>query len=166
MFTAIGFLRPLVRVGCVGVLCLLLNGCGATEAVSDVFTTITKADIVVQASNNVNPDINGRPSPILIRIYQLKSSVAFNNADFFALYDRDVAELGADYVARDDLDLKPGESKPLERRFSDDTRYLGIIAAYRNIDSTVWKKVIEIEPDSNSEILVLLNDKGVQITRQ
>lgn len=166
MLTAIGFMRPVSRYGCVGLLCLLLSGCGATEAVSDVFTTITKADMVVQATNNVNPDMDGRPSPILVRIYQLKSPVAFNNADFFALYDRDAAELGADFVARDDLDLKPGDSVPLERRFTEDTRYLGIIAAYRNIDSSSWKKVIEIEPDSNSEITILLDDKGIQITRQ
>ena len=163
MFTASGCWRPFYKLGCVGLLCLLLNGCGATEAVSDVFTTITKADIVLKANDNVNPDINGRPSPILVRIYQLKSSVAFNNADFFALYDRDVAELGGDLIARDDFDLKPGQSLPLERRFSDDTRVLGIIAAYRNIDSTIWKKVIEIEPDSNSEITVLLNESGIQV---
>lgn len=160
------FLRPACKLGCVGWVWLMLSGCGATEAVSDVFTTITKADIVVQASDNVNPDINGRPSPILIRIYQLKSSVAFNNADFFALYDRDVAELGADFVARDDLDLKPGDIKALERTFTDDTKYLGIIAAYRNIDNAVWKKTIAIEPDSNSEMVIMVNDNGIQITNK
>jgi type VI secretion system protein VasD len=145
-------------------LMLLLNSCGTGDMVKDVFTTITKADITIIASANLNPDIDSRPSPITIRIYELKSSSAFNNADFFALYDRDVSELGADYVARDDVEISPGETKQIARELSLDTRYLGIIAAYRDINNSVWRRVIEIEPDSNSMIAIKLNNNNMTMT--
>jgi len=148
----------------ISALVMLMYGCGSGAMVKDVFTTITKADITIKASANLNPDIDSRPSPIMLRIYELKSTAAFNNADFFTLYDRDVSELGADYVARDDVEINPGESKEIAREFSLDTRYLGIIAAYRDINNSVWKRVVEIKPDSNSTILIQLNDNSIKMT--
>ncbi|MDN4502245.1 type VI secretion system lipoprotein TssJ [Alteromonadaceae bacterium BrNp21-10] len=142
----------------------LLLGCGATNAVKDVFTVMTRGDITVVAANNVNPDINGRPSPIMIRVFELKSTAAFNNADFFALYDRGSAELGSDYVSHDDMDIKPGQTKQMSRDFSLETRYFGVIAAYRDINNATWKRVVTITPDSDSEITISLNSNDLKVT--
>jgi type VI secretion system protein VasD len=147
-------------------LLFLLAGCGATSMVKDIYSTITNADIKLSAKANINPDIDGRPSPVLVRIYELKSATAFNNADFFALYDRDVAELGADFVKRDDLELKPQQVIELSRELAPETRYLGFIAAFRNINDATWKRVLEIEPDSNSTILIELNENEIKVTQQ
>lgn len=162
MFNSRQCVKPLLVFGFL----LLLVGCGATGVVKDVFTTITKADITLTTSNNVNPDMNGRPSPVRLFIYELKSTTAFNNADFFALYDSSIAALGTELVNREDLELKPGETLEFSREFAADTRFLGIIAAYRNIDTSTWKRVIEIESDSNSDILIELTDSGVNVKKQ
>ena len=144
----------------------MLAGCGATGMVQDVFTTITKADLSIQAAQNVNPDINGRASPILLRFFELKSTAAFNNADFFTLYDQSVGELGADYVAHFDVEMKPGESIEIQREFMLDTRYLGVIAAYRDINNSVWRRVVDIEVDSNSDLLITLSSNEIKIVSQ
>ncbi|MFT6895918.1 MAG: type VI secretion system protein VasD [Paraglaciecola sp.] len=157
---------PILRYMTLGSVLLLLSGCGATNLVKDVYSTITNADITLRAEANINPDIDGRPSPVLVRIYELKSATAFNNADFFALYDRDVAELAADFVKRDDLELKPLQVIELSRELAPETRYLGIIAAFRSINDAKWKQVIEIEPDSNSTLLIELSENDIKVTQQ
>ena len=88
----------------VGLMLPALSGCisdvasGVTGAVLDkIFEDgPTRMEAQVEASEDLNPDYDGQASPLVVRMYQLKSPVAFNNATFFALYDSDVAELGDD----------------------------------------------------------------------
>ena len=143
---------------------LLLVGCGATtDAVKDVFTVMTNANISVVSSDNVNPDLNGRPSPILFRLYELKSNSAFVNADFFALYDAGTGELATDYVSHKDWLLQPGESIEISNKLSDQTRYLGVMAAYRDINNAVWRHVIEVTPDVDLNLQILLTNNQLKL---
>ena len=90
----------------------------------------TNLVIIVLARADVNPDIRGRASPLSLRMFELKSGAAFQTADFFALYDRDQATLGADMLGREELILKPGETQTVTRKANPETRYLGVIAAF------------------------------------
>jgi len=79
----------------------LLAGCAALMACS---TPPPKPQPVnlklnITASADVNPDAQNRPSPVVIRIYQLKDDAAFKGADFFALYDKEEATLAAALVS-------------------------------------------------------------------
>ena len=65
----------------------------------------------VEASAQVNPSTSKRPSPLLVRVYELKSVAAFNSADFMSLYQRDQAELAADLLGREEFMLAPGECR-------------------------------------------------------
>ncbi|MGJ8680366.1 type VI secretion system lipoprotein TssJ [Paraglaciecola sp.] len=148
-----------------GFFAILLVSCGATtSAVKDVFTVITNAEFSVITSDNVNPDLNGRPSPILFRVYELKSNSAFVNADFFALYDTGAGELAADYVSHKDWLLQPGETLKTDNQLSEQTRYLGVMAAYRDINNSVWRRVIEITPDEDLKLNITLSNNELKIT--
>src|SRR5262249_58169575 len=52
----------------------------------------------IKAEPSVNPDRGGRPSPIVVRVYELKAVAAFNGADFFALYDKEQETIRGDLV--------------------------------------------------------------------
>src|SRR6185436_10305384 len=67
----------------------------------------TKSAMTLVASADTNPDRSGRPSPIVVRVYQLKTDAAFSGADFFALYDDDQKVLGAELITRDEYVLNP-----------------------------------------------------------
>lgn len=142
---------------------VFLVSCGATSAMKDVFTVMTNASISVTSSDNVNPDLNGRPSPILFRLYELKSNSAFLNADFFALYDSGTGELATDYVSHKDWLLQPGETVEISNRLSDQTRYLGVMAAYRDINNAVWRNVIEVTPDEDLNLTILLTNNELKL---
>jgi type VI secretion system protein VasD len=102
----------------------------------------------MEAVTQVNPDGQGRPSPLVIKIYQLKAGDKFELADFFALFDQPEAALGADLLAVEDVMMRPGEIKPYEGEFDPDTRFIGVVAAYRDINQAEWKSIVEM-PERN-----------------
>ena len=73
-----------------------------------------KTHIAVTATADVNPDSAGKAAPVVVRVYQLKSDVAFSSADFFALFDDDKKVLAGDLVARDEFELSPGEQRMIK----------------------------------------------------
>ena len=58
----------------------------------------TTVSASLQAGAGVNPDLRRRASPIVVRVYELKSAAAFDGADFVSLYERDQATLAAEMV--------------------------------------------------------------------
>ena len=70
----------------------------------------------ISAAADLNPSVSQRPSPLQLRIYELRTAAAFNQADFVALYQSDTATLGADLVAREELMLQPGKPHKLTIR--------------------------------------------------
>jgi type VI secretion system protein VasD len=100
---------------------------------------VAKAQINVTA--DVNPDSAGRASPIVVRVYQLRADAEFTGADFFALYDKEKETLGASLISREEYVLQPGEQKMLELPLARDARFVGAIAAYRNIQTARWRAI-------------------------
>jgi type VI secretion system protein VasD len=98
----------------------------------------------VQAVQNVNPDSEGRPSPLVIKVFQLKAKDKFESADFFPLFDEAQATLGADMLAVEEMMLAPGDFRPYEGKFDPQTRFIGVIAAYRDINQAKWKTILEM----------------------
>jgi len=90
-------------------LCLLACAAAGCSSKQPKPPPPTKAAIVVTA--DVNPDAAGRPSPIVVRLYQLKEEGAFNGASYFALADKEQATLGPSLESREEYELQPGRRK-------------------------------------------------------
>jgi type VI secretion system protein VasD len=110
--------------------------------------------LTLRATADVNPDANGRPSPVVVRIYQLKADAAFAGAEFFALYDDEQKALGPDLVKRDEFTLGPGESSPAPVQVSPDARFIGVIAAYRDYRNAQWRVVTKAPLRNNTTVSV------------
>ena len=118
----------------------------------------------IQASAQVNPSTHQRPSPLLVRVYELKSASAFNAADFMALYQRDQAELGADLLAKDEFVLTPGESRPYAKTLAPDTRFIGVIAAFRDLEHARWRSIVPIKPGQKQQVHIRAAELAVDVT--
>ena len=116
-------------------LCLLSLAVQAQDAKEP-----TRLVLRMDAAAQTNPDATGRPSPVKVRIYELKDSNAFAEADYFSLNANDKAVLGGDLLVRDEFILRPGETKRIERKSHPKTVALGILAGYRDLNS-VWRVV-------------------------
>jgi type VI secretion system protein VasD len=124
--------------------------------------TVAKAALVVAA--DANPDSGGRPSPIVVRVYQLKEEGAFANADFFALFDKEQETLGASVVAREEYELKPGESRELELKIAPEAKFVGAVAGFRDIRNSRWK-VVSATPEKKLTDLLRKNKVTLTVAR-
>jgi type VI secretion system protein VasD len=114
---------------------LLLAGCSAAPRPS-VPLTLT---IDFAASPKINPDNRGRPSPIVLRLYELRSAAAFDSADFFSLNDKDISTLGGDLIRREELVVQPGQTRSIELKVSNEGKLIAVVAAFRDLEKAVWR---------------------------
>jgi type VI secretion system protein VasD len=101
-----------------------------------------KASMTLSASADANPDASGRPSPVIVRVYQLKTDVGFNSAEFEKLFEDEKQVLGAELISRDEFLLAPAEQRTLDVVLSGETRFVGAIAAFRDIRNAQWRVLL------------------------
>lgn len=124
----------------------------------------TPARAALAVAQDVNPDDAGHPSPIVVRLYELKEEGAFNNADYFALIDKEQETLGASLLAREEYELQPGESRQIELKIPPEARYLGAVAGFRDLRNAKWK-ALSPAPEKGLLDLVRKNKLTVSLAR-
>ncbi|OOG83501.1 type VI secretion lipoprotein [Pseudomonas sp. A25(2017)] len=136
---------------------LLLGGCTTLSP----FSTMTKLNLTLTASDQLNPDLNGRPSPVVVRLFELRHPVAFENSDFFSLYERARETLAPDLVSSEELELRPGETVELRLGITGDGRYVGILAAYRDLPHARWRYTLPVAATQLTEANLTLDQDGI-----
>jgi type VI secretion system protein VasD len=142
----------------VSALCLLA-GCSSLSP----FSTLTKLDLTLIAGDEVNPDLHGRPSPVVVQLLELRHPVAFENADFFSLYDRAEQTLSKDWVSGEELELRPGEQQALKLSVEPHSRYVGVLAAYRDLPHVQWRLVLPVAPGQLTRADIVLDKTGLRM---
>ena len=120
----------------------------------------------LSAAANLNLSVSQRPSPLVVRLYELRSAAAFAKADFTALHQADVATLGAELVLRDELLLQPGESRPFQRTLSPETRFIAVFGVYRDIERAVWRAFAPVQPGRTHKIALRAEGLAVSLLVQ
>ena len=140
---------------------LALAGCAKPPppVVSDV-------SLILAAGADVNPDARKRPSPVTVRVYALKSPASFESADFFSIYDKDSATLGADLAQKEELLLRPGETKPLKLQLAADVKAVAIMAAFRDLEHARWREVHVLDVGKPVEITARFNGSRISLEKR
>lgn len=122
-------------------LVLLTAACGSTKPPPPTRITTT-----LSASEQINPNALSQPSPVVVRVYELKNLDQFTAADFFTLYDSDQQALAQSLVARRELSVKPGETVKIEGNASgsEATKFVGVFAAYREGQASTWRASVPV----------------------
>ncbi|MDA8454128.1 type VI secretion system lipoprotein TssJ [Acidovorax sp. GBBC 3334] len=124
---------------------VLLSGCGVISNLNrpqETPTAVPPAVFEIVADSGINPDIHGKPKPILVRLYELRATAAFDRASYLDLQDKDETQLGADFVRREEILLQPGERRTIERKGSSDVRTFAVFAGYRDLERSTWRATI------------------------
>ncbi|WDU64691.1 type VI secretion system lipoprotein TssJ [Pseudomonas poae] len=137
----------------------LLAGCSSISP----FSTLTKLDLTLTAGDAVNPDLHGRPSPVVLRLIELRHPVAFENADFFSLYARAEQTLPKDWVSSEELEMRPGERQALKLSLEPQSRYVGVLVAYRDLPHVQWRLVLPVAPAQLTRADLVLDHTGIRI---
>ncbi len=96
----------------------------------------------LRATSDVNPDIRGVPSPIVITLYALQSPELFDKASYWALMQDPSGTLGASLLSMRQQILVPRETYEITFPQTPDLHAVGVIAAYQEISNARWKASI------------------------
>lgn len=120
-------------------------------------------NIRISASSDVNPDLNSRPSPVILHVLELSSIDEFNRADYFALTQNDAAALGGDVLNKTEIILTPGSSTETVLELDQQAVYLGFVAGYRDIDNSRWRVSQAVVPGKTDWISVQITKQQIEI---
>lgn len=140
-----------------------LAACGSPPKVAPV-PPKTGVSLRIEATTEINPDFQGRPSPVVVRVYQLRSAGIFQSADFFALQNNETGILGADLLGREEFEVIPGETRALSIDADIEARHLGVVAAYRELDQARWRAVAALVPNQANPFTLRLERLAVQLS--
>jgi type VI secretion system protein VasD len=126
---------------------IVMCGCASTQRDMDV-----PYEITLHVADDANLGVSGKPAPILVGLYELKSTAAFDAASFPTLQDRAKEALGEDLVFTQQLIMQPGETKKIRRPGGAIATQLGVVAGYRLIDKRLWKKTVALAPPKSTNL--------------
>jgi type VI secretion system protein VasD len=146
-------------LGLLSVACALLVSCGAPPPPPPP----TIAEIAVTSTADANPDSTGKGAPVLVRVYQLSSTSAFDKADFFQLYEHEAETLGADLVGRDELLVTPGATQQLHKELKPGVGFIGVLVAFRDIQNATWRATAAPPPNQTTLVQVTVQGLAVNV---
>ncbi len=143
----------------VPVLAFSLVGCGLTQSVADgsksVFNAVFYKQIKVlhldftarEALNTDSRENHSLSEPVVVRVYQLKDSQAFEKIVYEQLLRDGENSLKEDLLITRDVVVKPGGDAMLDVPLEAGAKFVGIAGLFRNPDKTAnnWKLIIQRE---------------------
>lgn len=110
----------------------LLEGCATPSGPQSL-------DLTIKGGMNQNPDPSGHPSPVGVRIYELREIGRFNRANVFTLIAHERATLGSDLLHSEQVVISPGASLTIRRSLPEGARFLAVAVLFRDIDHADWR---------------------------
>lgn len=124
----------------------------------------TRVVVEFEATGDINPDPEGRASPVVVRIYYLKSFSQFQKADFISLFENDQELLGNDLISKEEIILKPNEKRTLHSQIPDVTRAIGFLGSFRNYGEAEWRIIATVY--KNKTNVVNIHVSGIRLTNR
>lgn len=122
----------------------------------------TFVNLTISADSDLNPDLTSRPSPLVLKLVEMKAHTAFSNADYFKLSASPKTALGPDYMIDETMPVRPGEIKKLKLKMHDQGKYLGFVAGYRDIEQVKWRYIVKPKAEELSDINLVLTRDGIR----
>ena len=142
---------------------LMLSGCGLFKKKKPPPPPPEPTRVVLEfeAAGDINPNLEGRASPLGVRIYQLKSYSVFGKADFFSLYDNDEHVLGGELLKKQEILLKPDEKRTVFFETEADTRTIGLLGVFMAHEGIQWKDATGVKENKTAVIYVYVSRAGI-----
>lgn len=118
--------------------------------------------VLVTTETDANRGPGNQALPIVVRLYELKAQGAFSGADFFSLYDRESETLGGELITREEMTLAPGQTRKIQKPMDPQTRYLGALGAFRDIDRVNWRALVPIVADKDNNLEVAVGPNAIR----
>jgi len=153
---------PVLLLSCACLMC----GCSLySRTTPPALAQPTTLTATIKASRMINVGVMGRPSPVVVRIYQLKGTTAFEAADFLSLFERERETLGGELVERHEMVLRPGDRYSLAAKLLNaDTRAIGAAVAFQDIEHAAWRATVPVWPNAANTVAIRIDGATLAVT--
>lgn len=146
------------------VIALLITSISGCTQVRKKLEFETKAQIDFTAANDINPNTEGRPSPVVVKLFKLADSRQFKQQDFLALYENAKERLGVDLLEAVNLkEFAPNEHRTEQLKLTPDVKYIGILVEYSRYKEAQATMVLPIESYKANAYRVKLSHLNVRL---
>ena len=125
----------------------------------------TAVELTLVGGPQLNPNAQGRASPVVVRIFDLASTPGFEAADFTTLFEH-VETLKGTVLSIDELVLHPGQIEERTRDLKPGVRALAVAAAFRELEGTSWRVVAVLRPGARNFLLVQADQNRIRLQTQ
>lgn len=151
---------------------LSLSGCASmgnqSKAKEDA-----QIDVYLIADKDINQDVLGIPSPVRLSFLQLASEIEFRQMMQMNTEDMPYVEfLGESVLDETNVTIRPNQILDFKLPLNDKANYLGVVAAYRDDEST-WKNALTKQEkrwyqlkDANFLYLHITANSVIQLQKQ
>ena len=138
-----------------------LAACAYTREKLDLTTSL---ELDLKVSSIVNPDSDGRTSPIVLNLLYLKDNRQFEQEDFIALLESPEDRLGKDLVEQIRLkEFIPSEERSVTYTLPEGVNYVGIIAEFIQYQDAQGKLILPVERHAGNEYVVSVDKDTISI---
>lgn len=140
---------------------ITMTGCSMIGGDTDVTMTI-------HVDSDINPDEDSKPSPLFVRMYELKSDKLFNRANFIDLYEKDKDILGADLVRKEALKtMVPGEDHIKKFVADKETRYIALYAEFFRYKNSNYKIIFPVTVNNvfRDKVKILISANNITLLK-
>lgn len=153
---------PLLRrvIGVVVPLALVshLAGCGGPSP--------TRLNLTIQTTAQVNPNSIGRPSPVVVRIFNLANDDEFQTSSFDALYRNNAKGADSSILGSEEYEIAPASSRHINMVLPEGTKNFGMIAAFRQIDHATWRLVAPLRPHRKNKLDIIVGPSTILLNKK
>jgi type VI secretion system protein VasD len=153
--------KKLLKVSIVISLIAALAACAYTREKLDFATTI---ELELTVSSMVNPDSDGRTSPVVLNLLYLKDNRQFEQEDFIALLESPEDRLGKDLIEKIRLkEFIPSEIRDVIYVLPEGVNYVGIVAEFIQYQDAQGKLILPIERFSANEFGLSVDKDSISV---
>jgi type VI secretion system protein VasD len=142
----------------VALLVVMMTGCAFTREVLNLDTDL---NLDFSVSAKINPDSDGRSSPIVVNLLYLRDNRQFELEELISLLEAPEDRLGKDLIETIRLkEFIPSETREFTALLPEGVNYVGIVAEFIQYLDAQGTLILPIERHaSNNYTIVLENDK-------
>ncbi|MBS7697291.1 MULTISPECIES: type VI secretion system lipoprotein TssJ [unclassified Chelatococcus] len=137
---------------------IALGGCA-----SNAPSRAAMLDATIVAGPTVNPDDDGRASPVVVEIFELSSLTPFQDANFDSLYTKGKQTLGDSLLATHSTVVSPGARKAVSGKLAAQTSALGVIAGFAHFDRLQWRSSFQTQPGKDAKVAIAIDGSGIVV---
>lgn len=127
-------------------------------ACSQALPEDTLLSLVFHVGQNINPDDKQRPSPLVISLFELKAADAFQQSDFYSLYEHSSEQLSTDLISKRRLrELVPGIDRTDQFILNKDTKYVGVLAEFVHFQQAKARLIVPIKQKADNSFIIELS---------